>query len=86
MIVTIPTGEIYYTARIYFRNKILPNLPNDDSIWREEFRRWLASQGARIKPDDGRRLVTDILGVAPGYDFFEFEDERLASLFVLKWS
>jgi hypothetical protein len=86
MIVTIPANEIYYTVRIYFRKEIMPNLPNDDSIWREEFHRWLASQGARIKPDDEHSLVTDVLGVSPGYDTIEFEDERLASLFVLKWS
>lgn len=86
MTVTIHTGDIYYTARIYFRQKILPNLPNDEEVWREEFHRWLASQGARIKPDDEHSLITDILGVSPGYDTLEFEDERLASLFVLKWS
>ncbi len=86
MTVTIPANEIYYTAKIYFRNEIMPNLPNDDHIWREEFHRWLASQGARIKPFDERSLITDILGVSPGYDLIEFQDERLASLFVLKWS
>lgn len=89
MTIAIPAKEIYYTARIYFRKEILPNMPNDDNIWREEFRRWLASQGARINSFRGvnnRSLLIDSFGVSPGYDTIEFEDERLASLFVLRWS
>lgn len=84
---TVPTGDIYYTVRLYFRREILPLLPHDDKVWREEFHRWLESQGARIRhPIHSRDLLFDALGVAPGYDLFEFSDERQASIFILKWS
>ena len=85
---TVPTGDIYYTVRLYFRREIMPLLPHDDKVWREEFHRWLASQGARIRSHwpNGNPLLVDSLGVSPGYDLFEFSDERQASIFILKWS
>lgn len=86
--ILLPTDQIYYNTRAWFAKNILKSLPNDDQSWYEVYRIWLASQGATIKKfqftDDQR--VVDGLGVAPGYDQFEFAIDENAIIFLLKWS
>jgi hypothetical protein len=85
MILLHTDHHLYYNVRLYFRNHILPSLANDDRVWREEFHRWLAGQGACIQKDESD-LVRDILDVAAGYDKLCFNNDHDASLFLLRWS
>jgi hypothetical protein len=86
MTVRILVGDIYYNTQIFFAKNILPSLPNDDCAWAKEYRVWLKEQGAIIVTDEFETLLRTTLGVAPGYDFFEFEKDSDATIFVLRWS
>jgi hypothetical protein len=89
MTIRIPTNEIYYKTQTFFARNILPSLPNDDRAWAKGYSEWLKEQGAIIV--EGRAcagefpLVKTSLGVAPFYDFFEFENDGDATMFVLRW-
>lgn len=76
---------IMYRLQDYFRVNILPTLPNDDAVWRDEFARWLEGQGARIHQLSDQ-VLRNSLGIAPFYDGLEFDDEELYTMFVLRWS
>ena len=84
----LETDRLYYNTRLYFRQHILDTLPNNESIWYSSYRQWLKEQGCVIcRPKKGDiEYIVDGLGVAPGYDYFSFEREEDAALFVLKWS
>jgi hypothetical protein len=86
MTVRILVGDIYYNTQIFFAKNILPSLPNDDGAWAKEYRVWLKEQGAIIVTDEVHTFIRTALGVAPGYDFFEFEKDSDATMFVLRWS
>jgi hypothetical protein len=95
MTIRIPTNEIYYKTQTFFARNILPSLPNDDRAWAKGYSEWLKEQGAIIVEDPGdqeprlrwrRPLVKTSLGVAPFYDFFEFENDSDATMFVLRWA
>lgn len=101
MTIRIPTNEIYYKTQIFFTKNILPSLPNDDRAWAKGYSEWLKEQGAIIVEDAGRghrhpsasqlraggaARVKTSLGVAPFYDFFEFENDSDATMFVLRWA
>jgi hypothetical protein len=102
MTIRIPTNEIYYKTQTFFAKNILPALPNDDRAWAKGYSEWLKEQGAIIVEGAGRghrhpsasqlraagalpRVKTS-LGVAPFYDFFEFEKDSDATMFVLRWA
>lgn len=92
MTIRIPTNEIYYKTQTFFARNILPSLPNDDRAWAKGYSEWLKEQGAIIVEDPGDRghagalpRVKTSLGVAPFYDFFEFENDSDATMFVLRW-
>jgi len=54
-----------------------------------KFRDWLQAQGCEISGlpfGTAQGLVTDRVGVAPGYQWLEFEDDALATMFQLKWA
>jgi hypothetical protein len=86
MTIRISTNEIYYKTQIFFAKNIVPTLPNDDRAWRKEYSEWLKEQGAIIVTDESETLIRTTLGVAPGYDFFEFENDSAATMFVLRWA
>ena len=86
MTTRISTNEIYYNTAIFFAKNILPSLPNDDRAWAKEYSEWLKEQGACIFADEVHPFIRTALGVAPGYDFFEFEKDSDATMFVLRWS
>jgi hypothetical protein len=71
-------------AQIYFAREILPNLPNDDKIWTEEFAQWLSSQGARIVPAPD--CIRNSIGLAHHYDLIAFDSTEDATAFRLKWA
>ena len=50
-----------------------------------KFRDWLQAQGCRISEPD-EKLVTDTLGIAPGYHWLEFDNDADATVFALKYS
>ena len=56
------------------RSKLNPN-----------FQDWLQAQGCRISEPD-EKLVTDTLGIAPGYHWLEFDNDADATVFALKYS
>ena len=64
----------------------MDDLPNDDRIWAREYRKWLAERGGQIIKGDPRPVIRNALDIAPGYDKFGFENEKDATIFVLKWS
>lgn len=76
---------IMYQLQEHFRVNILPTLPNDDAVWRDEFARWLLDQGARIHQLSDQ-VLRNSLGIAPFYDGLEFDDEIQYTMFVLRWS
>jgi hypothetical protein len=89
MTIRIPANVIYYNTQIFFAKNILPALPNDDRAWAKGYSEWLKEQGAIIVEDPGVALITSVktsLGVAPFYDFFEFENDSDATMFVLRWA
>lgn len=81
----IAEPDIMYQLQIYFKENILPTLPNDDNVWRDEFARWLKGQGARIHHRAGHPLRNS-LGIAPFHDGLEFDDTAQYTMFLLKWS
>ena len=83
--IQVDTEEIYYNTQVYFAKNLLNNLPNDDKIWAKEYRRWLYEQGCEIQ-ESSPYVVRNGIGIAPGYDKFVFQDERLATLFILRWA
>lgn len=82
----VDNPELWYNLQIYFRVNIIPDLENDDKTWSREFRRWLKEQGADIEFVMGRRLLRNGLGIAPHYDRLVFDNERDATMFILRWS
>jgi hypothetical protein len=86
MTVRILVDDIYYKTQIFFARNIVPSLPNDDRAWAKGYSEWLKEQGAIIVTDEFETLLRTTLGVAPGYDFFEFENDSDATMFVLRWA
>jgi hypothetical protein len=90
MTVHILAGDIYYNTQIFFAKNILPSLPNDDGAWAKEYRVWLKEQGAIIVTAEFesplKKIYRNALGVLPGHDFFEFEKDSDATIFVLRWT
>jgi hypothetical protein len=85
MTVRILADDIYYNTQIFFARNIVPSLPNDDRAWKKKYSEWLKEQGASIVTES-ETLIRTTLGVAPGYDFFEFEKDSDATIFVLRWT
>jgi hypothetical protein len=88
VMIYLPTENLYYNARIYFRNNIMDTLPNDDREWKKAFSEWLGEQGCQIALPEkmDRLLAEDVLGVAPGYYRLCFVREEDAVMFVLRWA
>lgn len=90
--ILVPTDDpIYFNTRRWFRNKLIsfdPRVMGEIGDFDVYFRykHWLAKQGAQIIKHPNRTLITDWLGVAPGYDKFEFQREQDATMFILRWS
>lgn len=82
---SIKDSNIFYNLQVYFKNNFLDQLPNDDKVWSAAFSRWLAEQGCKIEHHHAR-LIRNSLGIAPHYDSLVFEDERLYTMFLLRWA
>lgn len=82
----LPTEDIYYNTQVYFRKNCWSNMPNDDRVWAERYRKWLAEQGCVIVHYSETNLITNSLGIAPGFHYFAFEKSEDATLFKLRWS
>ena len=78
--------DIWYNLQIHFSNNFIPHLEYDDKVWAAAFRRWLKDQGADIEMVMNQRLLRNSFGIAPRYDRLVFEDERIATMFMLKWA
>lgn len=79
----LATGPLYYSLREYW---YLHN-PVEDTTYAQRFRHWLQEQGCEIVPrGEHGQLLVDIMEVSPGYDQFYFQDDLMATLFVLRWS
>jgi hypothetical protein len=81
----LDTNPLHYNTRFYFKENIMPNLPNNFDAWYEGYRSWLAEQGCEIIKHEPKSLG-DALGVSTGYDWFGFVNDQDATLFLLKWS
>jgi hypothetical protein len=78
---------IYYAVKKYFAQNIIDSLPNDQKVWQSEFRKWLRDQGCEIVDTDKKTMmVSDGLGVIPGYDRLAFQNDADALVFRLRWS
>ena len=85
--IRLPTDQLYYNTRIWFAANIVNSLPNDPQSWIDTYKIWLADQGATIKkPQSVSPRIVDGLGISPGYDQFEFENDVDATVFILRWS
>lgn len=82
----IENPDIWYNLQIHFSNNFIPRLEYDNKVWAAEFKRWLKDQGADIELVMGQRLLRNSFGIAPRYDRLVFEDERIATMFMLKWA
>jgi hypothetical protein len=87
----LPTDHsVYYNSRRVFldQNRIAWFAPAGKIRvdMGPKFRDWLQAQGCEISRPSVDGLVTDSLGVAPGYQWLEFEDDALATMFMLRWS
>ena len=85
MMQSIQDFDLWYRLQRYFAANIMPNLANDNRVRAREFRQWLALQGAVIEHSP-ERLVRNGLDVAPGFDRLVFQDDKLATVFILRWS
>lgn len=87
--ILLPTDKLYYNTRTWYsKNFLKEGTVSSGSILYNGYRSWLLEQGAvltKFKFKDDLR-VTDIFGVAPGYDQFEFKYEEDATAFILRWS
>lgn len=84
--VIIRADKVYINARIYFAHNILDKLPNDDKVWAKVFKKWLRSQGATIVRNRRVNFMRDSLGVASGYDKIKFNQDKFATVFLMRWS
>jgi hypothetical protein len=85
MMQSIQDFDLWYRLQRYFADNIMPKLANDNQVWAREFRQWLLLQGAVIEHSP-ERLVRNGLDVAPGFDRLVFQDDRLATVFILRWA
>lgn len=87
----LPTNHpVYYNSRRIFTDQNRSDWFVPAGIVRPDlspkFRDWLQAQGCRISEPDQDRLVTDTLGIAPGYHWLEFDNDADATVFALKYS
>jgi hypothetical protein len=82
----IENPDIWYNLQMHFSNNFIPHLEYDNKVWAAEFKRWLKDQGADIEMVMNQRLLRNSFGIAPRYDRLVFEDERIATMFMLKWA
>ena len=85
MMQSIQDFDLWYRLQKYFNDNIMPNLVNDNLVRAREFRQWLLLQGAVIEHSP-ERLVRNSLDLAPGFDRLVFQDDQLATVFILRWS
>lgn len=81
----LETEHLYYNTQVYFRKHMWVDMPNHERIWGERYRAWLAEQGCTVV-DGHSPVLRNSLGVAPGFDYFAFENEQDAAMFALRWS
>lgn len=85
--ILLETNDLYYNTQVYFRKNHWINMPNHERVWAERYHKWLAEQGcAIVLTKSDIEVVRNSLGISPGYDKFGFENERDATMFVLRWS
>lgn len=86
--ICIPTNKLYYKIRQHYTALVTSQPISHPNDLYTHFRTWLKEQGVTLvafKFKDDLRL-TDTLGVAPGYDYFQFENDQDAVMFLLKWT
>ena len=77
--------ELYYAIR----NKFLGNNTNWWEVNRGgKFRQMLAEYNAEVNTSrrGGPNYACDFAGISPGVDIIEFRDEKLYTMFLLRWS
>ena len=82
----VDNPDLWYNLQIHFKNNIMPNLANDDRVWAAAFRLWLKEQGAEIEQAMNQRYFRNSLGISSHHDRLVFENERDATMFILRWS
>lgn len=83
--ILLPCGDLYYNTQVYFRKHVIDHLLNDQQVWAQQYREWLAEQGCEIVLSNNRALRNS-LNVSPFYDSFGFRNEADATAFLLRWS
>jgi hypothetical protein len=84
--IKITTNRLYINAKDAWTEQEEGKQYINSRQWRHAFEYWLNKQGAEIDHCDRGVVATDEFGVAPGEDHLTFENEHLATMFVLKWS
>ena len=76
--------ELYYKIRSNFH----PDLGRPVSGRSDDFKQLLTEYGATVNTGrrTGQNYVCDYVGISPGVDFIEFHDEKLYTMFLLRWS
>ncbi len=82
---SIQDFDLWYRLQRYFVDNIMPDLANDNRVRAREFRQWLLLQGAVIEHSP-EQLVRNGLDIAPGFDRLVFQDDELATVFILRWA
>jgi hypothetical protein len=77
--------NIIYNLQYWFRKNRIDDLDNNDKVWAENFKQWLAEQGCEIDYANNR-VLRNSLGIAPNYDKLRFANSKDATIFVLRWS
>jgi hypothetical protein len=81
----IDDPQVNCNIQIWFAKNLLPELPNDETVWASGFRVWLREQGCEIELSRDA-IIRNSLEFEPFYDKLRFDDDRLATVFLMKWT
>jgi len=81
----ISSAQIMINLQQWFAENIMRPRHTEKLIWAREFRAWLEEQGCEIVPTP-KTVLRNGFAVAPGRDRLMFRDEKIATLFMLRWS
>jgi len=82
--IKILANSTYINARNEWREGIRSYF--DDAKLRQDFESWLENQGAEVEFSSLDVVSTDMFGISVGNDYLVFDNDHLATIFLIKWA